>query len=208
MIPAIDQCAAVWKPLACTADDIALYAALTGAKNIREISELAGYVAQPGYRLIHVDDRLKTFGDIGFEIALVDDVQSSIAYYVEAALVRIPETGNRPAVRYQVWRSASNRHSLALRDISQKVFFGYIVQHHDLLLAGDEISGNGKHYWHRQVSRAIEAGLSVSVYVQAAQRFRPVTTQCGLNDIQDQAWSHTNQEPLLALVSSTSTGDW
>jgi len=93
MIPAIDQCAAVWKPLACTADDIALYAALTGAKNIREISELAGYVAQPGYRLIHVDDRLKTFGDIGFEIALVDDVQSSIAYYVEAALVRIPACG-------------------------------------------------------------------------------------------------------------------
>lgn len=208
MTPAIDQCAAEWKSLARTAENFALYAALTGAEEMRDISELAGYVAQPGYRLIRVDDRLKTLGDTEFEIALIDDAQSSVAYYVKAAIVCIPETGNRPAVRNRVWRSASNRHSLALRDISQKVFFGYIAQHYDLLLADGEIFGSGKYYWHRQVSRAIEAGLNVSVYVQAAQRFLPVATQCALNDIQDQAWSRTNPEPLLALVSIIPIGDW
>lgn len=81
------------------------------------------------------------------------------------------------------------------------MLFDYIAQNYDLLLTEREVSGGDKFYWHRQVSRAIEAGLSVSVYEQVSQAFRPISTQCALNDVQDHTWSCTNPEPLLALVS-------
>lgn len=198
MTPATEQCTAVSESFARTADNTALYAALTKADGVLEISEQAG-CAEPGYRLIRIDDRLKSVG--GIEIALVDDAQLSVAYYDKVTLVSMPETGSRPVARNQVWRSASKRHSLALRDISQKVLFGYIAQRYDLLLTEGEVIGGGKFYCLRQVSRAIEMGLSVSVYEQATQAFRSVSTQRALDEIQDHAWSKANPEPLIALVS-------
>ncbi|MGO0630941.1 hypothetical protein ACTORR_13050 [Pseudomonas sp. SAR267] len=199
MSSATEQCTAVPEPFARTADNTALYAALTKAEGVLEISEQAG-CAEPGYRLIRIDDRLKSVG--GIEIALVDDAQSSVAYYDKVTLVSMPETGSRPVARNQVWRSASKRHSLALRDISQKVLFGYIARRYDLLLTEGEVFGGGTFYWHRQVSRAIEAGLVVSVYEPVEQAFRSVSTQRALEEIQDHAWSKTSPEPLLALVST------
>lgn len=199
MTPATERCAAVSWSYARTADNVALYGALTTAGGVREISEQG--CTEPGYRLIRVDDRLKTVGYSEFEIALVNDDQLSVAYYDKVTLVCMPEIGSRHIARNQVWRSASKRHSSALRDISQKVLFGYIAQNYDLLLAEGEVSGGGKFYWHRQVSRAIEVGLNVSVYEQVSQAFRPVSTQCALNDLQDHVWSCTNPEPLLAFVS-------
>ena len=193
--------APLWERLTRTADNAAFYAALTSVHGGCELSELVGYSAETGYRLIRVDHRLNMIDNDGFEIALVDDVHSSVAYYNQVTLVRIPEAGDRRAARNMVWRSASNRHSLALRDISQKVLFGHIAQHHDILIAEGDFSGGGKFYWHRQVSRAIEGGLHVSVYQQAARSFRLISTQRALNDIQDQAWSGASPEPLVALVS-------
>ncbi|WDM89254.1 hypothetical protein LG197_03995 [Pseudomonas asiatica] len=198
MTPAAEQCDAVSEPFTRTAENKALYVALTKAEGVLEISEQAG-CAEPGYRLIRIDDRLKSVGDI--EIALLDDAQSSVAYYDKVTLVSMPEIASRPIARNQVWRSASKRHSLALRDISQKVLFGYIARRYDLLLAESEVFGGGKFYWHRQVSRAIEAGLIVSVYEPVEQAFRSVSTQRELDDIQDHAWSTASPEPLLALVS-------
>lgn len=198
MTPATEQYTALSEPYARTADNTALYAALTKAEGVLEIGEQAG-CAEPGYRLIRIDDRLNSVGSI--EIALVDDAQSSVAYYDRVTLVSMPEIASRPVARNQVWRSASKRHSLALRDISQKVLFGYIAQRYDLLLAEGEVFGGGKFYWHRQVSRAIEAGLIVCVYEPVEQAFRSVSTQRALDDIQDHAWSKASPEPLLALVS-------
>nr|WP_314492529.1 hypothetical protein [uncultured Pseudomonas sp.] len=193
--------AALRERLTRTVENAAFYAALTSAHGVREISELVGYSAEPRYRLIRVDHRLNLIGDNDFEIALVDDAHSSVAYYNKVTLVRIPEADERIAARDAVWRSASNRHSLALRDISQKVLFGHIAQHYDILLTEGDLSGGGKFYWHRHVSRAIEGGLHVSVYQQAARVFRLISTQSALNDIQDQAWSGASPEPRVVLVS-------
>lgn len=136
-----------------------------------------------------------------FEIALVDDIDLSVAYYDKVTLLDDPRVSRRHFARNLVWRSASRRHSLALRDISQHVLFGYIVNDYDILVAADTITNGGNFNWHRQASRAIEIGLHVYVYDPATQAFRPIPTQHVLNDVQDQAWSGANQDALRAVIS-------
>lgn len=65
--------------LSRTADNSAFYTALTAADGVSEINELAGLRADPRYRLVRVDRRLGP-GKNEFEIALVDDIEMSVAF--------------------------------------------------------------------------------------------------------------------------------
>jgi len=188
--------------LARSTDNSAFYAALTGADGVREINEVAGLRADPRYRLVRVDHRLGKANSNKFEVALLDDIELSVAYYNKVTLVRAPGVSSRQLAHNIVWRSASNRHSLALHDISQKVLFNYIVQNYDIFLAADLMTDGGNFHWHRQVSRAIENGLHVYVYNPATQALEPAATQYALNDIKDQTWSGTNQEAMKAIISA------
>lgn len=107
--------------LARTADNSAFYAALTAADEVSEINEMSGFRVDPRYRWIRVDQRLGTANE--FEIALVDDMDLSVAYYDKVTLRRGTRASNRDLAHNLVWRSPNRRHSLALRDISQKVLF-------------------------------------------------------------------------------------
>lgn len=190
--------------LARTADNSAFYAVLTAADGVCDISEMAGLRADPRYRLVRVDHRLGTAVEHGFEIALVDDIDSAVAYYDRVTLVRVPRITSHKVARNLIWRSASRRHSIALRDISQTVLFNYIVHKYDILLSADTMTDGGNFYWHRQVSRAIEKGLHVYVYDSMTLVLTPIPTQGALNDLQDKAWAGANQEALRAIISTSS----
>ncbi|HDS1734918.1 hypothetical protein [Pseudomonas sp. BP8] len=184
-----------------SADNSAFYAALTTAGGVSDIGETAGYRAEPNYRLIRVDRQLDSDSLNEFEIALVNDIELSVIYYVKVGLIHIPEVSKRNIANHQVWRSPSMCHSEALRDISQKVLLGYIAQLYELLLADDAVLGDGKFYWHRQVSRALELGFHVFSYDGIARALRPIPTQRALSDLEDQAWSSDHPRSLRALVS-------
>lgn len=64
-----------------TADNSALYSALAEAVEISDIGEKAGFDSGPDYRLIRIDRRLDVTSDREFEIALIDDLELSVAYY-------------------------------------------------------------------------------------------------------------------------------
>jgi hypothetical protein len=183
-----------------TADNSAFYTALTAADGMREINEQAGLRADPRYRLVRVDHRLGPAKN-EFEIALVDDIELSVAFYDKVTLVCVPGVSNRLLARNLVWRSANRRHSLALRDISQKVLFNYIVQYYDIFLAADTMTDGGNFNWHRHVSRAIEKGLYAFVYHPTTQALQSIPTQGALNDLQDLAWSDGDHEGLRAVIS-------
>ncbi|MFA7891464.1 hypothetical protein [Pseudomonas putida] len=165
---------------------------------MREINELAGLKADPRYRLVRVDRRLEPAKN-EFEIALVDDIEMSVAFYDKITLVCVPGVSSRLLARNSIWRSASSRHSLALHDISQQVFFNYIVQHYDIFLAADTMTEGGDFNWHRQVSRA--KGLYAFVYDPTTQALQLISTQGALNDLLNQAWSDANHEALRAVIS-------
>lgn len=184
-----------------TADNFALYTALTGAVGVSDIGEKAGYSIEADYRLIRVDRRLDAASEHQFEIALVDDAELSVAYYAKVTLLHIYEAGSRPVAKYQVWRSASARHAQVLHDISRTVLFSYIVHDYHLLLTEEAVTGNGTFYWCRQISRAIEMGLHVYAYDLTTQALRPIPTQRELADVQEQAWSGSARECLGALIS-------
>ncbi|CRN06137.1 hypothetical protein PYEL_19290 [Pseudomonas sp. URMO17WK12:I11] len=185
--------------LARTSDNSAFYAALTAADGVSEINEMAGFRVDPRYRWIRVDQRLGTANE--FEIALVDDMDLSVAYYDKVTLWRGTRSSSRDLAHNLVWRSASRRHSLALSDISRKVLFCYIVKHFDILLTAETTIHGGNFYWHRLVSQAIEQGLHVCVCELTSQELRPITSQQALRDLQDQAWSEANSETLRAIIS-------
>lgn len=189
--------------LARTADNSACYSVLTAAEGLREITEIASLRSDLRYRLIRVDHRLETVERDEFEIALVDDIELSVAYYDKVTLVRAPEVSGRELACNLVWRSASNRHSGVLRDISQKVLFNYIVHEYDILLTGETMTVGGSFCWHRQVSGAIERGLHVHVYDPTTQALWPIATQRALNDLQDQIWAGGNNEDLQAIISKS-----
>ncbi|WP_085616556.1 MULTISPECIES: hypothetical protein [unclassified Pseudomonas] len=205
MASTTEKCSAELEPLTRTADNAALYAALTGAELVCSIGEPV-ISTVPGYRLVRVDDRQNTVGGNEFEIALVDDTSALVAYYAKITVVDFPCSGNRAVARCRIWRSADMRHTQALRDISQRVLFGYLVRHYDVHLDEAGISDGGKFYWHRQISRAIYEGLYVYLYDPLSQELRPLNTQRALNEIEDQAWSCTNHKTLQALISSCSCG--
>ncbi|MFJ4051440.1 hypothetical protein [Pseudomonas hunanensis] len=184
-----------------TAENHALYAVLTVADGFSDISESADYSSQPGYRLIRVNHRLGEDRVKEFEIALLDDSEASIAYYAKINLLSIPEISSRLIAQHLVWRSASIRHSAALRDISRTVLFSYLVQDYDVLLAEDSITGDGRFYWSRQVSRAIELDLRVYAYDLTTQTLQAISTQQALNGVQDQAWSGVSPKIARALIS-------
>jgi len=204
MYVASNERASLPQLLTRTADNSSFYAALTGADRISDIGERADYSAPPGYRLVRVDHRMHEGNSNEFEIALLDDAEGSVAFYAKATLLSIPEVSERKVARHQIWRSTSMRHSLALREISRAVLFGYILRHYDLLLAEDAVTGDGKFYWHRQVSRAIALGFHVYAYDLATQALRSISTQCELNDVHDLTWSITSPVPLHALISTYS----
>ncbi|WP_238066199.1 hypothetical protein [Pseudomonas shirazica] len=201
MTSTTEKCSAELEPLTRTADNAAIYAALTSAEWVCTIGESVSSTV-PGYRLVRVDDRLNTVGGNEFEIALVDDTSALVAYYAKVTVVDFSYSGNRPVARCQIWRSGDMRHTQALQDISQRVLFGYLIRHYNVHLDEAGIIDGGRFYWHRQISRAIYEGLSVYLYDPISQELRPIHTQRALDEIKDQAWSGANQKPLQALISN------
>lgn len=192
-----EQFAAQQEPLTRMVDNATIYASLTGALEVHILCDQAS----SGYRLIRVNNRLDAVGGNEFEIALVDDTSSSVAYYGKVTLVHLQNIGIRHVARIQIWRSADTRHFQALRDISQRVLFGYLIQHYDILLDESGLTEGGKFYWHRQVSRAIDGGFHAYLYEPVTQALRLIPSQRALDGIEDQAWSGTSHESLQALIS-------
>lgn len=77
---AVQECSALSAFLARTTDNSAFYAARTAADGVSKINEMACLRGNPWYRLFRIDHRVETARENAFEIALVADVELSIAY--------------------------------------------------------------------------------------------------------------------------------
>lgn len=178
-----------------------LYDSLVGAENCIDISADAQCVMAPGYRLLRVDHRTRPSSD-RFEIALVNDVLKSIAYYNQVVITGIVDLNCRPATQNLVWRSTDSRHSLVLRDVAQKVFFNYILNRYDVILSDNHQTGEGKFFWQRQMSTALALGLHVYYYQMLNASLVEIPDQDALDGLADQLWSENDdQQYHLALIS-------
>lgn len=98
MTSSTEKLAAQHYPLTRTVDNAVLYASLTGAEGGRVLYDQFS----SGYRLIRVNNRLNAVGGNQFEIVLVDDTSSSVAYYDKVTLVRLQNIGSRQVARNQI----------------------------------------------------------------------------------------------------------
>lgn len=184
-----------------TADNAALYTALSGAQHVADISADAQCVLAPGYRLIRVDHRVRPNSD-EFEIALINDVESSVVYYNKVVISVIRDLNCRPATQNLVWRSSNAQHSAVLRDVAQKVFFNYVLERYDVILSDNQHTGDGKFFWQRQMSNAIALKMHVYYYKMLTAELQHIPTQEALNDLEDKLWSEEDEQLYhLALIS-------
>lgn len=177
-----------------------LYSAFGDVPRVTDISTDTRSVMAPGYRLIRLDQRMGVSSD-GFEIALLNDVTASVAYYSKVKVTVTSPSSPRAIAHCFVWRSPDARHAGMVREVSQSVLFNYIVERYDVILSDSQEIGAGRFLWQRQASAAIAYGLGVS-YLGLAEQLRPIPTQEELNDLIDQLWSETHeQEDHLVVIS-------
>lgn len=194
------DCRALSAQLTRSATNSGLYAAFSSAKRLTDISVDARCLVVRGYRLVRVDQRVCVNGD-GFEIALLNDVDGTVAYYNKVRVTVTPAPSPRIVAQCFVWRSPHARHAAAVREIAQNVLFNYIVGRYDVMLSDNQESGEGKFLWQRQASTAIAYGLCV-FYLGLAEQLQPIYTQEALNDLIDQLWTETHeQKDHLVLIS-------
>ncbi len=192
---------ATFAPLMQADGNARLYAALSGAERISDISAEAQCLLAPGYRLIRVDHRERLNGD-QFEIALLNDVEKYVAYYNKVVISQISDLNCRPATQNLVWRSPHANHAAVLRDVAQKVFFNYILAHYDVILSDCNQTGEGKFFWQRQMSNALAYGLHVYYYQMMTATLKPIPTQADLDALEDHLWSEEEEnQHHLALIS-------
>lgn len=184
-----------------TADNAQLYALLSSARCVSDISADTQCLLAPGYRLVRVDHRIRPGSD-EFEIALLNDVEHSVVYYNKVLISKINDLNCRHATQNMVWRSANAQHSVVLRDVAQKVIFSYILERYDVILSDNQQAGEGKFFWQRQMSNAISFGLHVYYYQILSAQLQPILTQGELNNLEDQLWSEEDdQQYHFALIS-------
>lgn len=184
-----------------TEDNSRFYEVLSAAERLSDISADAQCVLAPGYRLLKVEHRLRLNGD-EFEIALLNDVDRSVVYYNKVSITAIVDLNCRPATQNLVWRTTNARHDAVLRDTAKKVFFNYILQRYDVILSDNQQTGEGRHFWQRQMSYAIELGLHVYYYQMLTALLQSIPTQDALGDLRDKLWSEADEQQYhLALIS-------
>lgn len=185
-------------------DNARLYESLTAAEAVIDISADAQCIMAPGYRLLRINHRERPSSD-RFEIALVNDVLKSVAYYNQVVISNIVDLNCRPATQNLVWRSADSRHSAVLRDVAQKVFFNYILSRYDVILSDNQQTGEGKFFWQRQMSTALALGLHVYYYQMMNATLVDIPDQDALDGLADQLWSESDDQAYhLALISKVS----
>jgi hypothetical protein len=166
------------------------YQAINSTERAVDISSKIGDLP-PGYRLLRVDDRDGLLD--GYEIALVNDLDLSLVYYNKVTLKAGRAT-------QKAWRTPAAQHAAVIADITDKVFFDYLLQQHSIMLNDDQLTGEGSHHWQRQLSHALSRGMKVYQCKDDGQ-LQQIECQKELNELVDRIWSSSEkQSSTLALI--------
>lgn len=169
---------------------LSLYKRISNAERSIDISADVASVLPDSYRLLRLDDRdgLRN----GYEIALLNDLESSLAFYIQVTL--------KAGMATQIaWRSPSSQHAAVIADIADKVFFDYLLKRHDIVLSNDQITGEGQHRWQRQLSHALMRGMKIYL-CQTGGQLKYIENQAALNELVDGAWSNSEHQSSTAAL--------
>lgn len=178
------------------ASNTALYQTLCSAGQHTDLSSEAGCAMPPGYRLIRVD-RPPSLHSHGFEIALINDADASVAYYHRVAITSPASNATLPVTRHQTFQSPIAKHAVVLKGFSGKVLFNYVLSHYVVL-----VNLTHTRFWEHQASRALALGAHVYHYQQACNHLQPIATQQALKILLDQIWSEVNEQAFYWILIS------
>ena len=124
-----------------------------------DISEEAGVLLAPGYRLVRT-----VLDGSNFLLALLCDTAQEIVYYIRCELRGDLHLNAKPVTQVFLWRTSVHSHVRATTGVAGEVFFQYLVGRYTLVASDSYHTAPGREFWVRQTSRALGSGMFVYRY--------------------------------------------
>ena len=112
-----------------------LYETLAGWKDFEDVGSLNVHPMVPGYRLLRINDRVKSPQLPTFEVVMLCDTTKEVVYYNRVLISAISDLNIKPATQNLVWRSSDYMHSTVLQGIATNVFTNYILNNYNAIIS-------------------------------------------------------------------------
>lgn len=95
--------------------------------------------------------------------------------------------GSKLLTQVALWRDDET--ALLPHDFAAKMFFGFILKRHGMVMSDKEQTERGARFWKRRLVEALEKGLHVAFVDLSNQQLQFVKTPEVMNDLFKEAWS-------------------
>jgi hypothetical protein len=172
------------------------YLKLKGKGEI-DISSLLEIDFQNKYRILKVNEN-----DDGFKILLVEETSDLIVYYIDVIKVSDWLFEGKAVTQVLLWRTTDYKHIEATQGVANKVFEKLLIPEYKIVISDDSQTINGKDFWKRQLTRAIQLGLFVYRYDRLNTLATQITDPKKILDESADLWG-TGEEyvNILGMIS-------
>lgn len=178
-----------------------LYQALANWPNAQDLGSLNIHPLAPGYRLLRLDERVKSPLST-FEVVMLCDTTQEVVYYNRVLITNISDINIKPATQSLVWRSRDYQHDTVLQKIATNVFTNYILNDYNAIVSDGNHTSGGKFFWESQVSAAMYRGNNVYFYKMMTAELEPIKSKDDFNALKDFIWGDADAfQHNLVIIS-------
>lgn len=180
-------------------DNRALYSYLSRG----DVVDIKGITVSPGYRIVRVDNRLKTqISQSHFELALINDVSEDVAYYNRVVIQPDSFLNCRPVTQVLVWRTQKREHRKELHDLAGLIFLSYLLEKYDVIVSDMNQTHDGMSFWQARMYDALAYGLKVYAYDMISCELHEIKTDDAVGHYEQWLWGDPEHyQNRLAIIS-------
>ncbi|MBS9434161.1 hypothetical protein [Photorhabdus hainanensis] len=186
-----------------SSDNHSLYTALMDGVDITD--QIKGLLLSPGYRMVRIDGRFgNRISQSHFELALVNNVSKEVAYYNRVVIQPDVVLNCRPVTQILVWRIRTPQHRAVLHDLSDKVFFDYLLEHYNVIVSDMNQTHDGISFWQARMYDALAYNMHVYAYDMTTCELRKILTQNDVSRQESWLWGDSeHRQNRLAIISKS-----
>lgn len=179
-----------------------LYQALAAWPNQQNLGSMNVHPMVPGYRLLRLDERVKSPLLPTFEVVMLCDTTQEVVYYNRVLVTNISDLNIKPATQSLVWRSRDYQHDTVLQKIAANVFTNYILNDYNAIVSDGNQTSGGKFFWESQVSAAMYRGNNVYFYKMMTGELERIKDKDDFTLLKDFIWGDADAfEHNLVIIS-------
>lgn len=180
-------------------DNRVLYSQLSKGQEVN----IRGLAVSPGYRIVRVDERLKSvITQNHFELALINDVSEDVAYYNRVIIQPDSFLNCRPVTQVLVWRTQKREHRKELHELAGVIFLSYLLEKYDVIVSDMNQTHDGMSFWQARMYDALAYGLKVYAYDMTTCELHEIRTDNEVGHYEQWLWGDPEHyQNRLAIIS-------